>query len=73
MAGLRDEIGETLRRPDAVRRSSSAPEIARLYYKWYYGTSVGDKWVCVVVKALPEEAFVVSAYVTNRIKDGDPL
>ncbi len=73
MADFRDEIGETLREPEEIRRSTTAPETARLYYKWYYGTPRGDKWVCVVVKVLPNEAFLVSAYVTGRIKEGELL
>lgn len=73
MADFRTEMAETLRGPDEIRRSSSAPETTSLYYKWYYGTSVGDKWVCVVVKALPAEAFVATAYCTDRIKEGERL
>ena len=73
MRDFRPEIAETLRGPDEIRRSSSAPETTRLYYKWYYGTALGDKWLCVVVKALPEEAFVVTAYFTDRIKEGERL
>ena len=73
MADFRDEIGETLREPEEIRRSNSVPETTRLYYKEYNGTSVGDKWMCVAVKVLPDEAFIVSAYVTDRIKKGELL
>ena len=73
MADFRNGIGETLREPEEIRRSNSVPETTRLYYKGYYGTNVGDKWVCVVVKVLPDEAFIVSAYVTDRIKEGELL
>lgn len=73
MVDFRDEIDETLREAEEIRRSTTAPETTRLYYKWYYGTPRGDKWVCVVVKALPDEAFLVSAYVTDRIKEGELL
>ena len=71
MVDFRDEIDETLRQAEQIRRSTTAPETTRLYYKWYYGTPRGDKWVCVVVKVLPDEAFLVSAYVTDRIKEGE--
>ena len=73
MVDFRDEIGETLREAEEIRRSASTPQTTSLYYKWYYETSRGDKWVCVVVKALPDEAFRVSAYVTDRIKDGEVI
>ena len=73
MTALRNEIGETLREPDEIRRSIRDPERGRLYYKWYYGTIQGDKWVCVVVKTLPDEAFVTTAYVTGKIRRGERL
>ena len=71
MSDFQEEISETLLDPDEIRRSISVPETTRLYYKWYYGTSRGDKWVCVVVKVLPNEAFLVSAYATDKIKEGE--
>jgi hypothetical protein len=52
-----------------VIESLSDPE-ARLYYRFYLGTRVGDKWVCVVVKVAGEDAFVLTAYLTDRIKRG---
>ena len=59
--------------PEEIRRSKSDPEAVRLYHKWYYGTTEGDKWVCVVVKTFPDDAFVMTALVTPTIKGGDPL
>ena len=73
MADFRTEIGETLREPDEIRRSLSDPERGRLYYRWYYGTIKGDKWVCVVVKLLPHEAFLTTTYVTDKIRRGERL
>lgn len=73
MATFREEISDILRVPDEIRRSNSAPATTWLYYRWYYGTSRGDKWVCVVVKRLHGEAFLVSAYVTDRIKEGEMI
>ena len=43
---------------------------ASLYYRFYLGTRVGDKWLCVVVKVSGEDAFVVTAYLTNKPKRG---
>lgn len=73
MVNLQAEIGETLQHPDEIRRSASDPERARLYYKWHSGAIIGDKWICVVVKVLPGEAFVQTAYATNKIKRGELL
>lgn len=73
MADMPEVIGDALRYPDAVRRSSTRPATVRLYYKWIVGTPVGDKWVCVVVKYIGDEAFVLTAYATDAIKQGEPL
>jgi hypothetical protein len=53
-------------------RSTSDPDV-HLYYRWYMATKVGDKYLCVVVKQLEEDAFVVTSYVTDSIKRGDEL
>ena len=46
---------------------------ARLYYRFYHRTLVGGKHLCVVVKFAAEEAFVVTAYLTDRVKKGRVL
>ncbi len=73
MVGLWREVAETLREAEEIRRSKSDPESVRLYHKWYYGTIEGDKWVCVVVKVLPNDAFIMTSYVTPEVEGGDPL
>ena len=69
MVPLQDAIGETLRIPDRVMTSVADPD-ARLYYRLYRATSVGDKYLCVVVKAPDDGGFVLTAYLTDRIKRG---
>ncbi len=69
MAKLEGAIGDTLSHPERVVESLSDPQ-ARLYYRFYIGTRVGDKWLCVVVKVIGEDAFVLTAYLTDRIKGG---
>lgn len=68
MAGLWDEVAETLLQPAKIRRSNIDPESVQIYHKWYDGTVVGDKWVCVVVKVFPDDAFVLTAYVSPDIE-----
>ncbi len=63
-------IEETLAGPVRVIQSISDPE-AHLYYRFYIGTRVGDKYLCVVVKVRDEDAFVLTAYLTDTIKKGD--
>jgi hypothetical protein len=71
MAGMEQVVRETLEDPEEVRKSVSFPDTSRLYYKWYTGTVRGDRWVCVVVKVLKDEAFISTAYTTDRIIQGE--
>lgn len=72
MAGMEARIEETLKAPERVVESLSDSQ-ARLYYRFYFGTPVGGKFLCVVVKAGDHEAFVLTAYLTDRIKRGRQL
>lgn len=72
MSGMETEIKETLLRPQHVVRSRSDEE-ARLYYRFYPETRVDGKFLCVVVKVRVEDAFVITAYLTDRVKEGEPL
>ena len=60
-------IASALRHPDAVIVSAGDPG-DRLYYRRHSSPELGDKYLCVVVKSV--EAFVVTAYVTVRLKNG---
>ncbi len=70
MAGLQGQIEETVRRPETVVRSRTDPA-ASLCYRFYAHTDVGGKWLCVVVKYGLDDAFVLTAYLTDKIKAGD--
>jgi hypothetical protein len=72
MAGMEARIGETIARPERVVESLSDLE-ARLYYRYYVGTSVGNKHLAVVVKLTVDDAFVVTAYLTDKPKSGKLL
>lgn len=69
MKEMTKAVEETLLRPERVVESFSDPQ-ARLYYRFYFGTLVGDKYVCVIVKVSSDDAFVLTAYLTDRIKKG---
>ena len=69
MASLEQAIEETLTNPERVLESFSDPD-ARLYYRFYVGTRVGNKHLCVIVKLAGGDAFVVTAYLTDRVKRG---
>lgn len=42
-----------------------------LNYRYLPETLVGDKWLCVVIKYTDGDAFVLTAYLTDRPKKGD--
>ncbi|MGH7953423.1 MAG: DUF4258 domain-containing protein [Limisphaerales bacterium] len=72
MQGMAAEIERVLLQPKLVRRSSTDEEV-RLFYEFYAQTIVGGKWLCVVVKYPENDAFVVTAYLTDKPKAGEDL
>jgi hypothetical protein len=69
MQGMGGAIEEALADPDRVLQSLSDPE-AHLYYRFYLVTSVGGKYLCVVVKIKEHDAFVLTGYLTDTVKKG---
>ncbi len=72
MAGMAMEVERVLRQPQLVRRSRSDASV-RMFYEFYAQTIVGGKWLCVVVKYAENDAFVVTAYLTDKPKAGEDL
>jgi len=72
MAEMEPAIEETLQNPERVVQSISDPDV-RLYYRFYFRTVVGGKFLCVVVKMGEAGAFVLTAYLTDRFKKGERL
>lgn len=72
MRGLEHGIVETLLRPERVLESLSDPQ-ARLYYRMYVATRVGEKHLCVVVKMADNDAFVLTAYLMSKPAGGRQL
>jgi myo-inositol-1-phosphate synthase len=72
MKAMLKAIKETIAHPIKVVQSTS-DKSARLYYRYYLGTKVGDKYLCVVVKVSLNDAFVLTAYLTDKIKKGEIL
>ena len=70
MVGHINLIGQTLSEPDEVRESSAAPTV-HLFYRWYTNLSIGDQFICVVLKVNPFMGTVITAYPTDRIKRGE--
>ena len=72
MVGLEQAIADTLLAPTLVIQSLSDP-LAVLHYRYYFGTQVGNKWLCVVVKYSTLDTFVLTAYLTDKPKKGTQL
>ncbi len=62
-----EKVRETVARPDAVTPSTSDKTVS-LYYREYELEDLGTKYLCAVVKRGESDSFIVTAYVTNRIK-----
>lgn len=69
MEELFSEISNVLKYPHTVV-SSRSDENVNLYYRFYYATLAGDKWLCVIVKNTMSAAFVLTAYLTDKVKKG---
>jgi hypothetical protein len=65
-------IEEAILHPERVVQFFTDPE-TRLYYRFYVGTRVGNQYLTVIVKVKQGDAFVLTAYLTDRIKRGVQL
>ena len=72
MTDLESEVEATLQAPQKVIQSRTDESVA-LCYRYYRETIVGDKWLCVVVKYMDDDAFIITAYLTDTVKQGDLL
>ncbi len=72
MANMEKAITTALLNPEIVRQSRTDTAVY-LYYLYQQATLVGDKWLCVVVKHLESDAFVITAYLTDKLKLGEQV
>ena len=72
MLGQDAQIVETLRVPDLVV-SSHHDATVLLYHKLYATTPVTRKYMVVMVKILDEDAFVITAFFTDKEKKGTTI
>jgi|SRR5208337_3087260 len=69
MTGRLENIEATLLFPDKIIRSRTDAEV-ELFYRDYEATPVSHKLLCVVVKAVPDDSFMITAYFTDTVKKG---
>jgi hypothetical protein len=72
MIGQISRIAETLADPDWIIRSRTDATV-ELFDRWYTSTPVTAKFLCVVIKALPDDPFMITAYHTDAVKRGEVL
>lgn len=72
MTVLSQEVEGAVSHPDRAVQSQS-DESTVLYYRLLGSTPFGVKWICVVVKYREDDAFVLTAYLTDRPKRGTQL
>lgn len=61
------EVKETLINPDEIKLSKK-DSLVYLYYKKY-----GELFLSVVAKHINNESFIITAYYTDRIKEGEQI
>ena len=62
------ELRETLTSPTQIRRSRRDPDVY-LFYRPVHST----RWWCAVVKRQPTKSFLITAYPTDAIKEGEEI
>lgn len=65
MKGKENIVKETLKNPSELRVSKKDPNVF-LYYK-----KLNEKYSCVVAKHLNGYGFILTTYITDRIKIGE--
>ena len=68
MAGLESSVKETLEKPGEIRVSRSDPKVF-LFYRFQRP----GRWICAVAKRLNGEGFLITAYPTVAIKEGEHI
>jgi len=58
---------QTLKEPDFIRQSRKDAGVY-LYYR-----KIKDKFICVVCKHLNGDGFIITTYITDRIKEGEEI
>ena len=66
IAELEAEVIQALTNPDEIRQSSRDPNIVLFYL-----TLKEKRWVVAVVRRLNGDGFLITAYQTDAIKEGD--
>ena len=67
MKGRENDVKDALEEPDEIRRSIRDRTVF-LYYK-----QVKDRFIAVVCKHINGEGYIITTYITDRIKIGEQI
>ena len=68
MTGKENDVQETLHNPDEIRQSQR-DESVYLFYRQVEP----KRWLCAVTKRLNDDGFLITAYPTDAIKEGERI
>ena len=68
MLGREADVQNTLREPDEIRRSRNDPTV-HLFYR----RERPKRWTCAVAKRLDGDGFLITAFPTDAIKEGERI
>ncbi len=68
MKGRERLVEEALNNPDAIRRSRSDEDVLL-----FYRVERPGRWMCAVVRRSGEGAFLITAYPTDAVKEGEQI
>jgi hypothetical protein len=68
IANLETEVKQALAEPDEIRRSSRDPDILLFYL-----ILKKKRWVVAVARQLNGDGFLITAYQTDAIKEGESI
>ena len=66
MADRENDVRDALQNPSEIRQSKRDPDV----YLFYKPERLG-RWVCAVSKRLDGDGFLITAYPTDAIKEGE--
>jgi hypothetical protein len=67
MEGKETEVKQCLSSPIEIRKSSEGPDV----YLYYHPNE--KYFICVVARHLNGDGFIITAYITDKIKEGEAV
>ncbi|MDI6731145.1 MAG: hypothetical protein QME05_01000 [Candidatus Margulisbacteria bacterium] len=72
MVDAEQRIKESILVPDIIKQSKHDAKVW-LYYKLFPKTPVTTKYLSVIIKVLNGQGFTITAYYTNKVKEGKTI